>query len=349
MLHILKTIDLSKNTSSEQIYTFFKTSCRNINKKIRSKIQNFNTPFELVEYYSKVNIKKIMNLLDSLDKSLNIIGDFENTAKFFSSNLDQYMSYLSKIFLVTFLISKLQTKINDVLISTKNNLLKMNLENKTEINPNELILTLINTLIKDNKKQHHSRRSTRDDTNYQTPKNFTSKNNDIIKKTKIIVDSFKTAKFSELENNNETQKSLKNDSNNIIEDYYKPKGSQFSFSRLVDFPLEKSSKLFKNILLNENEECIKRTKTPQKIENRFRIKKKKTLKKNFSNKIQTTNMVINLLETINSMYKTCLISADEKVKLKTMIISKSVEIEKLYIKYHDDKNLFKNKLKNLLD
>ena len=327
MLNILESLDLSKNPSNEQIYNLFKTSSQSINKKIRSKIQSFNSPFELIEYYSKTNIKDVMNLFDSLEKSLNNICDYGNITNYFSSNLDQYMSYLSKIILITFLISKFQLKITDVLTYTKINLLKMNLENQVEINSKKLINIYINNLIKNVKNKRYSRRSTKDGSNNQTPKGFTPKNNTIKNNTSIFVDSFKTAKFNELENIHESQLSL---NNNSVKNDYIPKESQLTLSGIIFTPSKKCSK-------------------SEKQNNNFRVDKKIS-KNNNIDKTKNTNMVIYLLETINSMYKRCLINADEKVKLKTLIISKSIEIEKLYIKFHDKKkNVFMKELKKLLD
>ena len=346
MLDILKSIDISKNSNCEQIYNLFKTSSCNINKKIQLKIKNFNSPLELIEYYSKSDVRDVMHIFDSLEKSLNNICDFEIITNFFSSNIDQYMSFLSKIILVTFLISKFQIKINDILTSTKNNLIKLNSENKIETNSKELINDFINNLINDKKRMNYSRRSTQDGTNCQTPKNFTPKNFSIKNNITSFVDSFKTAKFNELEKINESQNSLNN--NNNKNDYNKE--SQFTLSKFIDSPVKRSSKFFKSSILNENEKYTKKMipKTPDKKEIHFRGETK-ILKKNNSDRIKNTNMFFNLLETVNSMYKSCFINADEKVKLKIMIMAKSIEIEKLYLKFHDKKNVFMKELKKVLE
>ena len=59
-------------------------------------------------------------------------------------------------------------------------------------------------------------------------------------------------------------------------------------------------------------------------------------------------MCVDLLEVVNNMYKSCFISAEEKIELKQMIISNRNKLEKIYLNYYDKKDLLYKELKNLI-
>ena len=66
------------------------------------------------------------------------------------------------------------------------------------------------------------------------------------------------------------------------------------------------------------------------------------------NKEKDTKMCVELLEVVNNMYKSCFISAEEKIELKQMIISNRDKLEKIYLNYYDKKDLLYKELKNLI-
>lgn len=338
MSKILNFIDLNGNSPCEKIYSLLKTSSSKTNKEIQEKLENFSTSYDLISYYTKKDLKSISFLSDSLETIFEQITNFSRNSKNFTSEIDQYISNYSNILLVLNLISKYKKKLNQILINTKTYLSKIQLKNSSL----ELYNLSINKLLSNKRHRKYSRRSTKEDTLFSTENNFFKNNSENIIYEESLKDSISTAKFDDFENieNNETE-NLKNDSD------LKSNGSQMTITKMVFTPVNNNFKYCDEFSI-DLKKILKKSTIKEYSNFNIGLSLFSNAKSLSETKSKRTKMFVELLETINNMYKSCFISAEEKIELKQMLISNKNKLEKIYLDYNDKKDLLYKELKNLL-
>lgn len=347
-----KLFNIFDNASVENIFPMFKTTSPKLNKKILHKFKMFTTSFEFISYYSQKDVTKINQLFTSFEETLTDLSNYNLNSLKFESEIDQYLSEYTNILIILDLLTKFKEKMDTILRSTKNYLSKIKLENESLDSYDFSINNLMEsdrTIIR-----KYSRRSTKENTAssnllFQINKNIKDIEKNL--KNSNIENSFETPKFDEQNDNFNDQSmrsSLKINQNSDQNLEFGRIESQMSITKMIFTPVKhsKSNEVEYSLDFNNTENI----ETCQKL---LRGKsegfdKKSNLNNQIENNIEK-EICFELLETVKNMYKSCLITSEQKVKLKQMIISKSNIIKEIYIKYKEDKNSLFKKLINLVE
>ena len=140
----IKHIDLLGDFKSDKIYYFYKTSSSEINLEILSQLQKYESSLEFFSFYTKNDIKNMINSVSHLDKDLTYV--FNDNSNNFSSNTDKYISQISKIILVLNLIQKTQEILNKLLLNSKQYLNEISNNCEIENIYKDKLLSLIKNL-----------------------------------------------------------------------------------------------------------------------------------------------------------------------------------------------------------
>ena len=337
-MSVILNLDVNEKTPCENIYTLLKTSSSKTNKKIKQRLEKFDTARDLISFYTKKDLNAISFLSKSLETTFKHLTNFTRNTKHFSSEIDQYISNYANVLLVINLISKYQSKLNQILKSTKIYLSKIQIKNSSL----DLYNASINKLLSNIRSRKYSRRSTKEDTVLSGISSFLNKNSENTIDEESFKDSVSTARFHDID----SVENIETDNLKINTDL-KRNESQMTISKMVFTPAKNTCKYseefsidFKNIMKTST---LKDNSTYNLTSNLFG-----NIMSLRDDKRKNTEMCLELLETINNMYKSCLICAEEKIQLKQMIISKKNKLEKIYLNYHDKKDLLYKELKNLL-
>ena len=361
MMDSIKDIELIGNFKSDKIYYLYKTSSSEINLEILSQLQKYESSLDFFSYYTKNDIKNLTYSVNQLDKALTSI--FNDNSNNFSLSTDKYISQISKIILVLNLIQKNQEIIYNLLLKSKQHLNKIsNFSNIENINQDKLLCLIdnlqynyFNDISPSN--SNFSRTSTKVNScsslnlfNKTTSKKQIEINDDekqeeffIEKKLSIvneeILSDVQTPAFMDKIPNKNNINTILNDSNDSKDIEFNLSFRDMNFildpdSKTVNyFPMEKKSKHKtekfhkKNILSFPTDKI--------NISRSVRIKKG-----NFNIKIldedKEIKMCRDFLILVKKLYKLCLITAEERIKIKKLIISKSKKIIDFYIKEYEN-------------
>ena len=141
MIDTIKDIEFFK---LDKIYYLYKTSSSDKNLDIFYQLQKYESSLDFFSYYTKNDIKNLVNSLNELDIKLTSI--FNDNSNKFSSNTDKYISQISKIILTLHLILKNQEILNKLLLKSKQYLNEIT-NNLTENINQDKLLSLINNLL----------------------------------------------------------------------------------------------------------------------------------------------------------------------------------------------------------
>ena len=364
----IKHIDLLGDFKSDKIYYFYKTSSSEINLEILSQLQKYESSLEFFSFYTKNDIKNLINSVSHLDKDLTSV--FNDNSNNFLSNIDKYISQISKIILLLNLIQKTQEILNKLLLNSKQYLNEISNNCEIESIYKDNLLSLINNL------QYYS-------STVSSKANFSRSLSSCNKKlskfskemndTKILEEFFNKKKYSivneEILSDIQTPGFNQKKSNNNVNVVFNPPNNKIitnknnfdlSFSNM-DFIFGSNSKTEDNTptnkkIRNKKGKSEKESNLPlkkNKIKNRrsFRVKSELLNAKSLDEDDEI-KMYFDFLLLIRKLYKSCLITAEERIKIKKLIISKSNKIINFYNKEYenikDDYLKIANAIKKLL-
>ena len=374
MLDFIKSLNISDELKTNEIYNLFKTDSSDLNLKFLSILQKFHSTNEFLNCYAQQNCENIFEFYNNLKLLSSKIYE-ETEAKLFNSQIDKYISDISKIILLFSLIQKNNELLNHLLIITKKILKKFYRRNKSKSIIKEKINNCINDLMAHSQitsQRNYSRRSTKENTittpivfngfNLGKSKQFDTNTNE---DEQYLFFQCNTPKFEEEEDNeivevNEEQsicnnininneedinnnEDINNDEEHILYnikgDSKKTIGSSFTLKHM-------------NFIYDSDEmntRPIKKNKTFKLgINNNFNPKNF-FKKKSISNKIndshqltedfdfetnQSEKILAKFLSTINGLFKNGKINSEEKISIKQLIISDTQSIIEKFKEYN---------------
>ena len=386
MLEILKSVKINDLMESESIFKIFKNLSRQKNTQIQQKLDQFKTVSDFFSFYTNKEINSLFNSVNNLDFTLsNLLDDFSPSE---NSNLDKYISCVAEICLLLKLILATNDIIKKHLISAKLYLSSNTNEYINSKNVHKKLAQLLSSFLKmttiDDYQKSFSRKSTSENSPYIS--DFSVKNislyNTLSKTENIfsfnnINEGFinnKTPKFGDPEINNlKSSKGLyikrkicsektEEPPKNLI---LKIKGSQLSINDFIydgespkNIEVEKSKKKLKNSKKSISDKMEMRKigldiykKNEEKINDESIIKIIKcqsSISKHCLKVDELTRIYSYFLELITCSYKACLISAEERVMLKKLILSNPKLIKNVYEIHCNGKKVEKKSVINLL-
>ena len=381
MLDCIKSLNLSEEIKKDEIYYLFKTESSEINSQFLSTLKKYNTTEELLKDYTNQDCKSALKIFKDISSIYSKVcnGEDKNSLK---SEIDQYISGLSKVIFLFFMIQKTNELLSNLLKETKKFIKKFYIE----CNIQDLIKEKINTCINDLmctslviSNRNYSRRSTKEGT-VRT----------LIKSTGSTVSKFKQAESYDISNDDddsylfskaETPRFEEEDNNNIIIQEIEPNNnssgasgkSNFSFDVIKEAISKKHSKkkfdssltLSKmNFVLESEMEPLAQLEKTKSYNSESDSKKscKVIKRRNKSKSIKTINEIknnkINLgkdkailasfFDAISVLYKQEKINYETKIAMKQLIIldSKKVIDKFLYFYEINNDNVFNKMLIN---
>ena len=376
MLDFIKSINLSEDLKNNEIYNLFKTDSSQLNLNFLSNLQKFHKTNDFLNFYTNQDCQIAFNIFNNLFIISSKVCE-ENEKNIFKSEIDKYLSDISKIIFLLSLIQKNNELLSNLVNNTKKFLKKFYLEY-----PNKIIKEKLNNCINDLMnsslialQRNYSRRSTRENTispsSMLIGHNFTKlKQFDINpQENDLFLFHCHTPKFEEDEDEiievNEEQSCYNNiNLENIPEnkdDYYKNYskktietiGSSLSFKQMK-FVYDSDN--------NDDKRAIKKNKTIKLGVNFFSPKiffKKKSLsnkvnedsvndsesEKKYNYNIEKNKILAQFLNIIKYLFKKNKINGEQKLAIKQLIISDSDTIIEKYIQYNiSNKNFDKNNI-----
>ena len=157
MYEEIKSIDFCGEMKTNDLYYLFKTNSSQINLEILSKLQKYTTLTEFFKHYMRKDLK---TLNDAYDIFINKISTFssENHKIKFDSNIDQYISDFSYIYILFNSIIKLKESLASILINIKNTLSNLYNEYHIDKNKQEKIDECVSCLLDIFQNKNHSQK-----------------------------------------------------------------------------------------------------------------------------------------------------------------------------------------------
>ena len=370
MYDFIKSINLSDELKTSEIYNLFKTNSSKLNLNILSSLQEFHKTNEFLNYYTKQDCQNAFNLFNELSLFQSKICE-KNTKINFNLEVDKYLSEISKIIFLFLLIQKNIELLTDLIDNTNRIISKFYFEKHQKINMmKEALNNCINDLINSSQfvsQRNYSRRSTKDLTisssNLLFGENFGNYkkiDNNNSKEESFLLFQCCTPKFEEDEEEKEN-----NEGQNIeIKKEFKDDNSQKGSGKTIK--TIGSSLSFRNLKITydsdeEEERTKKKNKTIKMGLNythpKFFFKKKslsnKNKEKSFNNdlkseniynkkSIEKTKIIAQFLSVIKVLFKNGKINSQQKINIKESIITDSEKIIDEYIYFNKTKKNFNN-------
>lgn len=372
MFDFIKTINLSEELKTNEIYNLFKTDSSELNLQILSSLQKFQKTNDFLNYYTKQDCKNTFEIFNNISLiSSTICQEKENN---FNSETDKYLSEISKIIYLFTLIQKNNELLSNLLKNTKNYIKRFYLENKTKSNVKERIKNCINDLMSSSQvtsQRNYSRRSTKENTispsnlfvhNLGKSRQFDINSNE----DELLLFQCFTPKFEEDEDEivevNEEQ-SL-NNINSQNKDEIKEESSKKDSKKSIETLGSSLSIRHMKFVYNDNESlrAVKKNKTIKMGVN-FSDPQQFFKKKSISNKIndnsfsddfdsdnqnneeslEKTKILAKFLNIINNLFKEGKINSQKKLAIKQLIITNTESIIQKFSQYNNSNNYFNNK------
>ena len=350
---MFKIIEIFHEKKANELFDLYSVSSAEINKEIKKKLAKFQSSHKFFEHYTNKNINQLLFSLSKFNSNLSEL--FYENQNISDTQIDKYLSNLSKIYLALNLIHKIHEILTNILELTKNCYSKLICENKYQVIHAKPINEYINELI-----------DTYSNKNYIlfTPK-FSNSSSQINEKTLSFNNNFNEedinfSNFFKIKNRSHSVFNNTNLINTGVENENEVKKIDDTLTNPeeteeVNFKYEGN---FSHLTLkemkfiieeqNEIEEESDIRKVNSCLNTRIGFLPDKKPKKN-QNKTTIENnpkkeMCIKLLEVIIKLYKNCIINSEEKLKLKQLVISKSKKIEQIYKDYFVFSKYDKNEL-----
>ena len=295
----------------------------NVNRKI-----NKSDLFNLLKTKSQKTNTEILSKLQNFDKFpdfynyyLNkdfyknykhlykLIHNFSNNDNaLLETNIDKYISCTTKIILLLNLIFESQEILNKILISLKSDLNSLNTKNKIKNINQEILFNSIDTFL------NNSRFNLRSDSNASTAVSNIS--------------SLDLIPHNSLFKNYSSEK----EEDKLYDETAKTARFEEVLSTIFEEQIEE---------LNENNKNHKKS-SELTFSNIFFVNEKNESEE--SHKEKDNKKLQDFLIMINELYRKTLINAEEKIKLKKMVLNKSLKIAKFYNDIYQNPNTNKEKL-----
>ena len=362
MIDIIKSINADQEINIKELYELFKTDSSDLNSKFLTKIQKHKDINEFFTYYSKLDFKKVSSIFNYLESLSTIISNKKIEENIFENQTDKYLFDISKVILSLLLVEKTNKLFNNFISTSKsviNEFFSKNEKNSISTNINNCLNSLINTS-PDFIQRSLSRRGTREKT--QTSNNNKSKRNSLLSDmtsndTEIILLDNNTPKFKEKElSNKDNSKDKKEDSS--LKESEKSMGSVLSLKNMKflsetgDKSIRGIRKKNKTIKIGfekqESEFFLKQKSNSNKInENSSNLNELNSNSEYNSNSIDKSQVLADLLNTINCLFENNKINLEQKLSLKQLLISDSENVIKRLFKFNETNFPFNTNLKSV--
>ena len=214
MYDFIKSINLSDELKTSDIYNLFKTDSSELNLNILSSLQKFHKTNEFLNFYTKKDCENAFNIFNELSLLQSKIC--EEAKKRFKSEVDKYLSDISKIIFLFSLIHKNIELLTNLVKNTNIIISKFYFEKYQKINMmKEALNDCINDLIISSQfiaQRNYSRRSTKDLTISSSNLlfgenlgNYTKFDNNTSKEEEFLLFNCCTPKFEEDEEEKEKE------------------------------------------------------------------------------------------------------------------------------------------------
>ena len=337
----IKYIELLGDFKSDKIYYLYKTSSSEINLEILSQLQKYESSLDFFSYYTKNDIKNQINSINQLDKNLTSI--FNDDSNNYISNIDKYISQISKIILILILVEKIREILNKFLLKSKQYLNGISNNYKIENIYQDKLLSLINNLQYNYNIDISSPKNPKilsTITDNKTPENFFNENKLSIANEDILSDINTPAfieknsnkdNFDNIANSSKNNITNKNDINLSFRDMFFIFGQDLNTDH--NSPSERKSKNKNGKPKKKNNSCFKVYEINKRRS--FKINSKLLNSKSLDEDGEI-KMYCDFLLLVKKLYKSCLITAEERIEIKKLIISKSKKIISFYKKEYEN-------------
>ena len=285
MYEEINSIEFSGEMKINELYHLYKTNSSQMNLELFSRIQNFSTSNDFFKHYMNKDIKLFYENMDNFIYQLSSITRQSDIK--FDSQIDQYISDFSYIFVLFNIISKINKSLENILLNEKSTLYnlyeKYQLDKNLQEKFNECIDNLLHISTKKKFSHNFSCKSTKDNSNdsliYNRQSNFIDFNNESKEfsqsdKIPVVVKDLlgynnlnkeqnninninvinKTPRFNNLLNVNPSYSNNENNNNDLIIEK-NSKDSEFTFTsnKNININIENENKYFINNNRNKTE------------------------------------------------------------------------------------------------
>ena len=367
MYDFIKSINLSDELKTSDIYNLFKTDSSELNLNILSSLQKFHKTNEFLNFYTKKDCENAFNIFNELSLLQSKIC--EEAKKRFKSEVDKYLSDISKIIFLFSLIHKNIELLTNLVKNANIIISKFYFEKYQKINMmKEALNDCINDLIISSQfiaQRNYSRRSTKDLTISSSNLlfgenlgNYTKFDNNTSKEEEFLLFNCCTPKFEE----DEEEKEKENNDGQIKDENslrdskktVKTIGSALSFRNLKityesdeeDKRAKKKNKTIKMGLDFSHPRNFLKKKSLSNKNNEKSFNNNDLKSENIYNKqsIETTQILAQFLNMIKILFKNGKINSQQKLEIKQLIITDSEKIIEEFIHFNDSKNYFDNNI-----
>ena len=346
MIDFINSVDLHKEIKPIELYEQIKTDSSDLNSKILINLQKHENINEFLHQYSKLDFKNELNFLDNFESQSLLISNNEGK-NLFKSEVDKYLSDISKIIISFLFIEKTNKILNNLLTNVTKIITEFYSENEKNSISSE-INDCLNNLLKNCTPEIIQRNMSRRGTLDRTPKSKdqTSKRSSLLTDltsgdTEILVLDNNTPRFKEKELSNKSNGNDKKE-DSLLKGSEKTEDSILSLKNMK-FMSDTGDKTIRGL--------IKKNKTIKigfdKQDSEFFFKQKSNSNKvnevssnlnglnlNIaynSNCLDKSQLLAALFNTINYLFENEQINLEQKLSLKQLLISDSENvINRLY-------------------
>ena len=346
MIDFINSVDLHKEIKPIELYEQIKTDSSDLNSKILINLQKHENINEFLHQYSKLDFKNELNFLDNFESQSLLISNNEGK-NLFKSEVDKYLSDISKIIISFLFIEKTNKILNNLLTNVTKIITEFYSENEKNSISSE-INDCLNNLLKNCTPEIIQRNMSRRGTLDRTPKSKdqTSKRSSLLTDltsgdTEILVLDNNTPRFKEKELSNKSNGNDKKE-DSLLKGSEKTEDSILSLKNMK-FMSDTGDKTIRG--LRKKNKTIKIGFDKQDSEFFFKQKsnsnKVNEVSSNLnglnlniaynSNCLDKSQLLAALFNTINYLFENEQINLEQKLSLKQLLISDSENvINRLY-------------------
>lgn len=358
MIDFIKAINSDNEMNAKEIYEHFKTDSFDLNLKFLSNVQKHKTVKDFFNYYSKIEFSDVFKIFDCLESLSQILSD-NNNKKIFNSQIDLYLSEVSKIIIYLLLIEKTKEMFNKFIENAKNNINNF-ISKKENISISNNINNCLYNLINSSPLQVQ-RKAIKEKT-FTSNVNQNGKRNSLLTNmttddSEFLVSDDNTPKFKEKEISNKSSINDKKDSSIIksseksMDSILSLKNMKFMFETEEKNPrgIKKKNKTIKFGFEKQEAEFFLKQKSNSNTVKEY-TKNICNLNKSFEYNPKTVDksqILADILNTINCQFETGKINSEQKLSLKQLIISDSENVINRFFKFNESVIHFNTDLKSI--
>ena len=346
MIDLINSVDSHTEIKPIELYEQIKTDSSDLNSKILINLQKHENINEFLHQYSKLDFKNELNFLDNFESQSLLISNNEGK-NLFKSEVDKYLSDISKIIISFLFIEKTNKILNNLLTNVTKIITEFYSENEKNSISSE-INDCLNNLLKNCTPEIIQRNMSRRGTLDRTPKSKdqTSKRSSLLTDltsgdTEILVLDNNTPRFKEKELSNKSNGNDKKE-DSLLKGSEKTEDSILSLKNMK-FMSDTGDKTIRG--LRKKNKTIKIGFDKQDSEFFFKQKsnsnKVNEVSSNLnglnlniaynSNCLDKSQLLAELFNTINYLFENEQINLEQKLSLKQLLISDSENvINRLY-------------------